>query len=86
MAERKKPKRILLKQVVMRRVLLALLPCVAGAVYFFGWRCLGLIAWAAVVGFLTEYIFARSRGEAVSEAVFVTTTLLALVIDRKSVV
>jgi Na+-transporting NADH:ubiquinone oxidoreductase subunit B len=28
---------------------------------------------------VTEYIFARSRGDAVSEAVFVTTTLLALV-------
>ncbi|UCD52221.1 MAG: RnfABCDGE type electron transport complex subunit D [Phycisphaerales bacterium] len=79
MAEKKKPKKILLKQLAMRRVLLALLPCVAGAVYFFGWRCLGLIVWAGVVGFVTEFIFARSRGDAVSEAVFVTTTLLALI-------
>ena len=79
MAGTKKPKRILLQQKAMRRVLLALLPCVVGAVYFFGWRCLGLIVWAGVVGFLTEYIFARTRGEAVTEAVFVTTTLLALV-------
>jgi RnfABCDGE-type electron transport complex D subunit len=79
MAEKKKPKKMLLKQLAMRRVLGALLPCVAGAVYFFGWRCLGLIAWAGVVGFVTEYIFARTRGEAVTEAVFVTTTLLALV-------
>ena len=79
MAEKKKPKKILLKQLAMRRVLLALLPCVAGAVYFFGWRCLGLIVWAGVVGFVTEYIFTRLRGQPVSEAVFVTTTLLALV-------
>ena len=79
MAEKKKPKKILLKQRAMRRVLLALLPCVVGAVYFFGWRSLGLIFWAGVVGFLTELIFTRSRGEPVSEAVFVTTTLLALV-------
>ncbi len=63
----------------MRRVLWALLPCVAGAVYFFGWRCLGLIVWAGVVGFVTEYIFTRQRGEPVTEAVFVTTTLFALV-------
>jgi len=79
MAEKKKPKKILLKQKQMRRVLLALLPCVAGAVYFFGWRCLGLIVCAGVVGFVTEYIFTRLRGEPVTEAVFVTTTLLALV-------
>lgn len=63
----------------MRRVVLALLPCVAGAVYFFGWRCLFLIFWAAAVGFAVEFIFTRRRGEPVSEAVFVTTTLLALV-------
>ena len=28
----------------MRRVLTALLPCVVGAVYFFGWRVLALLA------------------------------------------
>ncbi len=79
MTQREKPKKILLKQLAMRRVVLALLPCVAGAVYFFGWRCLFLILWSGIVGFGVEYIFARKRGEAVSEAVFVTTTLLALV-------
>jgi len=79
MAVKKKAKKILLKQRAMHRVLLALLPCVLGAVYFFGWRSLGMILWAGVVGFLTEYAFARSRGEPVTEAVFVTTTLLALV-------
>ncbi len=79
MAEKAKPKTILLKQPVMRRVLLALLPCAAGAVYFFGWRSLFLIVWAAVVGFVVELIFTRRRKEPVSEAVFVTTTLLALV-------
>lgn len=81
MVEKKspKPKRLLLKQLMMRRVVLALLPCVAGAVYFFGWRCLFLILWAAVVGFTVEFIFTRRRGEPVSEAVFVTTTLLALI-------
>jgi len=79
MAEKKKAKKILLKQRAMRRVLVALLPCVVGAVYFFGWRCLGVVLWAGAVGFLTEYAFARARGEPVTEAVFVTTTLLALV-------
>ncbi|MEN6335318.1 MAG: RnfABCDGE type electron transport complex subunit D [Phycisphaerales bacterium] len=63
----------------MRRVLLALLPCVAGAVYFFGWRSLVLVFWSAVVGFLVEYVFTRLRGEPVTESVFVTTTILALI-------
>ena len=79
MAGKKKPKRVLLKQLIMRRVLLALLPCVAGAVYFFGWRSLALVLWAAVVGFIVEYIFTRLRGEPVTESVFVTTTILALI-------
>jgi len=79
MAEKKRPRQILLKQRAMRRVLAALLPCVVGAVYFFGWRCLAVIVWAGAVGFITEYIFTRKRGTPVTEAVFVTTTLLALV-------
>jgi Na+-transporting NADH:ubiquinone oxidoreductase subunit B len=79
MAGKKKPKRVLLKQLLMRRVLLALLPCIAGAVYFFGWRSLALVVWAGVVGFITEYIFTRLRGEPVTESVFVTTTIFALI-------
>jgi Na+-transporting NADH:ubiquinone oxidoreductase subunit B len=74
-----KSKNVLKKQLIMRRVLAALIPCVAGAVYFFGWRCLFIVAWAAVVGFITELIFTRLRGEPVSEAVFVTTTIFALI-------
>ena len=63
----------------MRRVLLAMLPCIAGGIYFFGWRSLFIIVWSAVVGFAVELIFSRLRGESVSEAVFVTTTLFALI-------
>jgi Na+-transporting NADH:ubiquinone oxidoreductase subunit B len=79
MAVRKKPKRLLLKQLLMRRVLLALLPCVAGGVYFFGWRSLALVLGSGVVGFGVEYVFTRLRGEPVTESVFVTTTILALI-------
>ena len=63
----------------MRRVLLAMLPCIAGAVYFFGWRSLFVVAFSSIVGFVVELIFTRLRGEPVSEAVFVTTILFALV-------
>jgi Na+-transporting NADH:ubiquinone oxidoreductase subunit B len=71
--------KILQKQSVMRRVLLALLPCIAGAVYYFGWYCLFVIALANVTGFIVEFIFTRRRGKPVTEAVFVTCTLFALV-------
>ncbi|MBN2019653.1 MAG: RnfABCDGE type electron transport complex subunit D [Sedimentisphaerales bacterium] len=74
-----KPKTILAKQPINRRVLWALMPCVAGSIYYFGWRCLWLVLLAAAVGFITEYVFTRRRGEPVSEAVFVTTTIFALI-------
>lgn len=63
----------------MRRVLLATVPCIAGGVYYFGWQCLASIAFCCVVAFITEYMFCRKRPEPVSEAVFVTAILFALV-------
>jgi Na+-transporting NADH:ubiquinone oxidoreductase subunit B len=81
MAGKKKPKRVLLKQVLMRRVLLALLPTVAGGVYFFGWRSLAMVLVAAAVGFAVELLFTRLRGEPVTESVFVTTTIFALIMS-----
>lgn len=75
----KKNVKILQKQSAMRRVLLALLPCVAGAVYYFGWYCLFVVALANITGFIVEFIFTRRRGKPVTEAVFVTCTLFALV-------
>jgi hypothetical protein len=70
---------LLRKQPVMRRVLVALLPCVAGSVYYFGWRSLAMIAFCCAWGFLLEWLFCRKRSEPVSEAVFVTAVLFALV-------
>ncbi len=75
----KKPVKLLQKQPVMRRVLLALVPCVCGAVYYFGWYCLFVIALANLTGFIVEFIFTRKRNKPVTEAVFVTCTLFALV-------
>ncbi len=71
--------KMLKKQPIMRRVLIALLPCVVGAIYFFGWRSFAVVLWAAALGFLIEQIFTHLRNEPVSEAVFVTTTLFALI-------
>ena len=67
------------RQPAMRRVLLALCPCVAGAVYYFGWRCLALVGVSCLTAFTAEWLFCRRRGEPVSEAVWVTAVLYALV-------
>jgi Na+-transporting NADH:ubiquinone oxidoreductase subunit B len=79
MAQVKRLTKLLRKQPVNRRVMVALLPCIASSVYFFGWRCLFVVVWSALVGFIVEFIFSRRRGEPVSEAVFVTSTIFALI-------
>lgn len=79
-AAEQKAQPILRKQVVMRRVVIASIPCIAGGVYFFGWRSLAVVAVSCLFGFLTEYLFCRKRKEPVSEAVFVSAVIYALVI------
>jgi Na+-transporting NADH:ubiquinone oxidoreductase subunit B len=79
MAQGKRLTKILQGQPTNRRVVVALLPCVLGSVYFFGWRCLFLVIWAGAVGFVVEFVLSRRRGEPVTEAVFVTSTIFALI-------
>lgn len=79
MAQDKKTTSVLRKQAVMRRVLLACVPCVIGSIYFFGWRSLASVLVCCFFGFLAEFVFCRKRGEPVTEAVFVTSVLFALV-------
>ena len=74
-----KQSRLLRKQRPMRRVLLASVPCIAGGVYFFGWRSLAMVVVACIVAFCAEYLFCRVYDEPVSEAAFVTAVLYALV-------
>jgi Na+-transporting NADH:ubiquinone oxidoreductase subunit B len=71
---------VLKKQPIMRRVLVALLPCVGGAIYFFGWRSLIMVLVAALTGFIVEFVFTHKRKGPVTEAVFVATTILSLII------
>ena len=61
-----KAKPILRKQAIMRRVMIASVPCIAGSVYFFGWRSLAVVAVSCLFGFLTEYLFCRSRAYSIS--------------------
>ncbi|HAL45581.1 MAG TPA: NADH:ubiquinone oxidoreductase, Na translocating, B subunit [Phycisphaerales bacterium] len=79
MAQQRKTSKVLLKQAIMHRVLIALMPCIAGSIYFYGWRSLAMLIVAAGVGYLAEYIFTRTRNEPVTESVFVTSTIYTLI-------
>jgi Na+-transporting NADH:ubiquinone oxidoreductase subunit B len=79
MAQAVKKNTFVRKQPAMRRVLIGLTPCIAGAVYYFGWRSLAAIVFCCAVGFFFEWLFCRWRKDPVSEAVFVTAVLFALV-------
>jgi Na+-transporting NADH:ubiquinone oxidoreductase subunit B len=74
-----KSKTLLRKQPAMRKVLLACVPCIAGSVYFFGWRSLAMVLFCCAIGYFYEWLFCRTRNEPVTEAVFVTAVLFSLV-------
>ncbi len=74
-------KQIILKQAMMNRVLYSLVPIIVMAVYLFGWKILAVLAVTNGIGFLTEYLFIRKKKMGkVSMAVFVTGTLLGLIL------
>jgi Na+-transporting NADH:ubiquinone oxidoreductase subunit B len=79
MAQAKGKTTLLRKQPPMRKIVLATLPCVAGSVYYFGWRSLAMVLFCCAWGFFLEWLFCRSRKEPVSEAVFVTAILFSLI-------
>jgi Na+-transporting NADH:ubiquinone oxidoreductase subunit B len=63
----------------MRRMIIGLVPCILASIYFFGWRSLVMVLTACAVGFGTEYLFARRNNERVTEAVFVSAMIFALI-------
>jgi Na+-transporting NADH:ubiquinone oxidoreductase subunit B len=70
--------KVLLKQKMMRRVLLALVPIFLFAGYLYGLRLLILAAVVFPAAFICEYIFEKRKNKKVSEAVFVTSSLFLL--------
>lgn len=78
MTDKKNAVSLLKKQTIMRKVMIATTPCIAGSVYFFGWRSLLVIAVACLSGFLTELFFCKKRGESPTESVLVTGILYSL--------
>ena len=75
-AAKKKP--LIMKQKIMNRVVIALIPLALASVYFYGWKSLAVLAVVNGAGFLSEYIFARVYKTQVTMAVFVTNFLFAL--------
>ena len=63
---------------MMRRVLYSLLPIMIFSVYLYGLRSLLIHILVFAAGTGTEYVFMKSRGKKVSEAVLVTCALYAL--------
>jgi Na+-transporting NADH:ubiquinone oxidoreductase subunit B len=66
------------KQLVMRRVIAVLLPLLGFSIYLYGWRVLAVNGMVLAIGILTEFVFERTRGKKVSEAVVVTSLLFGL--------
>lgn len=72
----KKP--VFLKQLMMRRVLYALIPVAVASVYLFGWRVLALVAVSSLFAFLAEWAMIPAKTGKVSQAVWVTAALFSL--------
>jgi len=73
-------KGLFLKQPMMRRVVISLLPILAFAVLNFGWKVLINTAVSTAVCVVIEYLFERQKKKKVSEAVFVTGILVGLIL------
>jgi Na+-transporting NADH:ubiquinone oxidoreductase subunit B len=79
MNKQNKPTKLLMKQPLMRRVIIATVPCIIASIYFFGWRSLVMVLVSCCAAFITEYLFVRKHNEPVSEAVFVSAIIYALI-------
>ncbi len=69
----------LMKQVMMNRVLYALIPILLFAIFLFGWRVLAVVLVANIAAGVTEYLFIRKKKAGkITMAAFVTGTLVAM--------
>lgn len=71
--------KFLLRQKMMDKILISLLPIIILAIFLFGWRVLVILLISNLSAFITEYLFVRKKKQGkVTSAAFVTGTLLAL--------
>jgi len=75
---------LFMRQAIMRKVLISLLPIVLFAIYSFGLRILVILAVVTAAGVLTEYLILRftKRGAPfkIPEAIFVSCVLFTLIL------
>ena len=64
----------------MSMVIVALSPCVAAAIYFFGWRVLAMVAVSYAAGGAVEVLFAIVRREEINEGFLVTGLIFPLIL------
>ncbi len=64
----------------MSMVIIALLPCLLAAFYFFGWRVLAMIVVSYAAGGAVEVFFAIVRKEEINEGLLVTGLLFPLIL------
>ncbi|MBT3380242.1 MAG: RnfABCDGE type electron transport complex subunit D [Lentisphaerae bacterium] len=64
----------------MSMVIVALLPCFAASVYFFGWRVLLMLVVSYVAGGTVEVVFAIVRKEDIAEGFLVTGFIFPLIL------
>ena len=67
-----------LKQLMMMRVLYALIPVAVAAVYLFGWRVLAVTGVSCLAAFLAEWMMIPAKTGKISQAVWVTGALYGL--------
>ena len=72
------PEKKFMKQKAMLTVVYGMLPCLAGSLYFFGWRSALLLAVILVFGLATEAVFTYRDGKPISQAVLVTCLIFHL--------
>ena len=65
-------------QPMMRRVIVALLPCVAASVWLFGWRSLLVVVISICCACLVEALFNASANRPLTQAAIVTGLIFAL--------
>jgi len=73
-----RPKKLILIQPMMMKVVYGLMPCFLGSVYFFGLRSVAVTLLVLLFGVAAEAAFAIPQGKPVTSAVFVTGLIFAL--------
>lgn len=73
-----------MKQAMMRKVLMSLIPIIVASVYFFGYRVVLLLLINSIAAIATEWVFKRKLNKPVSEAIFVSAFLYTLILPVRT--